>query len=253
MVLVVDVMRGPMKPLKFIVLPPTFNLHRLQPGMSIPKAVFASSFYSISQTSEELSVVAPDTVSIDAQKTEPGWRALMVVGPLDFALTGILADIAGALAKAGISIFAISTFDTDIILVKNEHLKEAKAALLASGHKFARATPAPQAEKEENFLQQGYRTLLEKQIPLIRSLFVDKIGPGALATLRSETSLAVVAGGLYEFLPMPVRLVANREAFVSFCVGNLDKILPDAQVSQLKPGPNSAVKPASKAKARKTE
>lgn len=66
------------------------------------------------------------------------------------------------------------------------------------------------------------------EIPLITSLYVEKIGLAALGSFCSEASLAVVAGGMYEFLPMPVRLVANREVFVNFCVGNLDKILPDA-------------------------
>lgn len=216
-----------MKALKFIVLNPTFNVHRLQPGAPIPKAVFASPFYSIVRTDEELSLVVPETVQIKAEKTEAGWRALKLVGPLDFSLTGILAGIADVLAAAGVSIFAISSFDTDYILVKNENLKTAREALLAAGHKFGRKQPE-EAETEKGFFQQGYDNLLEKQIPLIKQLFVEKIGPGALVTLRSETALAAAAGGLYEFLPTPVRLVANRDVFVSFCVHNLDKILPEA-------------------------
>ena len=127
-----------MKPLKFIVLDGSFSLHRLKPGTAIPKAVFASAFYSISQIDEELSIIAPGAVKVEAEKSEPGWSALKVVGPLDFALTGILAGLASTLAKAGISIFAISTFDTDYILVKSENLKAAKEALTAAGHKFGR-------------------------------------------------------------------------------------------------------------------
>jgi len=217
-----------MQALKFIILTQPLSIHRLQPGASIPKAVFSSSFYSISRTDDELSLVAPDDIAIAADKTELGWRALKVVGPLDFSLTGILAGIAGTLAKAGISIFAISTFDTDYILVKNENLKSAKAALTAAGHKFGRAPQKEAVNNDDGYLRQHYNALLEKQIPLIKELFIEKIGPAALTTLRSETSLAAAAGGLYEFLPMPVRLVANRDIFVSFCVRNLDKILPEA-------------------------
>jgi len=222
-----------MKALKFIILNPSFSVHRLPPDAAIPRAVFASPFYSICKTDEELSLVVPETVEIAAAKTEAGWRALKVVGPLDFSLTGILAGIASILTKAEVSIFAISTFDTDYILVKNENLKAAKEALLAAGHKFGRVSPKV-VEKDENFFQHGYNTLLEKQIPFIRQLLIEKIGPGALATLRSEASLAVAVGGLYEFLPTPVRLVANREVFVNFCVSNLDKILPEAPLSKAK-------------------
>jgi hypothetical protein len=70
-------------------------------------------------------------------RCEPGWRALAVKGPLDFGLTGILASIAAPLAEAGISIFAISTFDTDYVLVKAERLDDAVEALRRAGHRFA--------------------------------------------------------------------------------------------------------------------
>jgi hypothetical protein len=222
-----------MDTLKFLVLTQTFTLHRLQPGAAIPKAVFASPFYSISRSDEELSLLVPETLEIASEKSEPGWRALKVAGPLDFSLTGILAGIAGTLARAGISIFAISTFDTDYILVKNENLKAAREALTAAGHRFGR-TPKAEAVKEDGFVRQSYNALLEKQIPLIKELFTEKLGPGALATLRSEAALTAAVGGLYEFLPAPVRLVANRDIFVSFCVHNLDKILPEAPLPKAK-------------------
>jgi len=216
-----------MDALKFTILTQTFTLHRLQPDAAIPRAVFASPFYSLSRTEAELSLLVPETLEISSEKCEPGWRALKVAGPLDFALTGILAGIATTLARAGISIFAISTFDTDYILVKNENLKAARDALTAAGHRFGRA-PKAEAVKEDGFVRQGYNALLEKQIPLIKELFTERLGPGALTTLRSEAALTAAVAGLYEFLPAPVRLVANRDIFVSFCVRNLDKILPEA-------------------------
>ena len=67
-------------------------------------------------------------------QVERGWRAICVAGPLDFALVGVLASLSGTLASAGVSIFAISTFDTDYILVKEDMLGAAREALAAAGH-----------------------------------------------------------------------------------------------------------------------
>lgn len=67
---------------------------------------------------------------------EHGWRALQVEGPLDFSLTGILASLATPLSGAGISIFAISTYDTDYLLVKEVHLDRARKVLEALGYTF---------------------------------------------------------------------------------------------------------------------
>lgn len=70
-------------------------------------------------------------------KCERDWRALKIEGQLDFALTGILASIATPLADAGISIFALSTFDTDYVLVKTEKLQQAINVLQSAGHQIA--------------------------------------------------------------------------------------------------------------------
>ncbi len=67
-------------------------------------------------------------------RSEPGWRALKVRGPLDFSLTGILAALLAPLAQVGISIFALSTFDTDYLLIKQPQLDRAVAALRFAGH-----------------------------------------------------------------------------------------------------------------------
>jgi hypothetical protein len=227
MIAINPAMRGQMKALKFTVLQPSFTIHRLEPGTSIPKAVFTSLFYSISQTDEELSIVAPETVRIESGKSEAGWNVLKIAGPLDFSMTGVLANIAATLAAQEISIFAISTFDTDYILVKSENLKKTKTALIAAGHKFGRVQKE-QALEDDGFLKKAHKSLLEKQIPFIKQLFMEKINPSALTTLRSEAAMAAMVGGLYEFLPTPVRLVINRDVFVHFCVNNLDKILPEA-------------------------
>jgi hypothetical protein len=67
-------------------------------------------------------------------RIEPGWRAIKVAGPLDFSLTGILATLASPLAEAGISLFAVSTYDTDYVLVREVDLGRAQAVLRAAGH-----------------------------------------------------------------------------------------------------------------------
>lgn len=216
-----------MKPLKFVILNGSYCIHRLKPGTALPKLLFTSPFYCISQSEDELSVVAPASIKLDAVKTEPGWSVMKVAGPLEFSEVGILADISSTLSKAGVSIFAISTFDTDYILVKDAQLKVAKEALTDAGHKFARVTRAIVEERTSPTIN-AYAALLEKQIPLIKNLMKEKVGPAVESTLRSPAAWAAVIGGLYEFLPAPVRLVVNRDIFVSYCLRNLDKIQPDA-------------------------
>ena len=97
----------------------------------------AGGFVSITRTQEELSIVCAETaVPRDVQR-EDGWRAFRVEGSLDFALVGILASIAEPLARAGISIFAVSTFNTDYVLVKEANVEAAAQALERAGHRLA--------------------------------------------------------------------------------------------------------------------
>ena len=86
-------------------------------------------------TDEEVSLVCPtDAVPSNAYEREDGWRAFRIEGTLDFSLVGILADVSGALARANIGLFAISTYNTDYILVKNRDLPAALDALSAAGY-----------------------------------------------------------------------------------------------------------------------
>jgi hypothetical protein len=77
--------------------------------------------------------VCDTEIPVDADLTEVGWSGLQVVGPLDFGETGILNDITSILADAGISIVALSTFDTDYFLVKTDRLGASKKALRDAG------------------------------------------------------------------------------------------------------------------------
>jgi uncharacterized protein len=108
-------------------------MSRLTPDENPPIWVFAQSFWSVTRTPQELSVVAPEAAFPPEWKIEGGWRALQVQGPLDFSLTGILSSISQPLASAGIPIFAISTYDTDFIFVKEDKLEDAKIALVKNG------------------------------------------------------------------------------------------------------------------------
>jgi len=118
------------------ILKGSFTIHRLSPDSELPEYLNQSSFYSISKTAEELSIVCPSSLPVISENSDAGWSCLKVIGPLDFSLTGILADISQILAKAEISIFAISTFDTDYILVKSDSLENAKKELRKAEYTF---------------------------------------------------------------------------------------------------------------------
>ena len=123
-----------MSNLHLTVLSEQLAVCRLASDAPLPVWSATGPFISITRTADELSIVCLEESVADGTTVERGWRYLKVEGPLDFALTGILADLAGALAAVGISIFAISTFDTDYLLVKDETLPEAIAVLEAAGH-----------------------------------------------------------------------------------------------------------------------
>ena len=93
-----------------------------------------TSLVTLTRTPDEISVVCPTPLTPEAEKVDDGWRLLTVRGPLEFTLTGILAALAGVLAAAGVSLFAVSTYDTDHILVKVADLGRAITALTEAGH-----------------------------------------------------------------------------------------------------------------------
>ena len=119
---------------RFRVLPERFAIHRLEPTAEIPPGVHEAAMYSVMRTAAALTLVAPEDVPVDSMATRRGWRALGLVGPLDFALTGILADLTRVLADAEVSVFALSTYDTDWVLVPAGALVQAITALQAEGY-----------------------------------------------------------------------------------------------------------------------
>lgn len=120
--------------MKLIVLPDEFAVARLGPADAIPSWATSAPISSTTRTREELSIVCGASHLPAHVTAERGWRCLRVAGTLDFSLTGVLASIAAPLADAGVSIFAISTYDTDYVLVRAYALPAAVAALAAAGH-----------------------------------------------------------------------------------------------------------------------
>jgi uncharacterized protein len=107
-------------------------ISRLGADDAIPEWSTRGSFFSVTRTSDELSVVCEETLVPADAKTERGWSAIRVAGTLDFGLTGILSSLVAPLAARRISVFAISTFDTDYLLVRDR--EGALEALRGAGH-----------------------------------------------------------------------------------------------------------------------
>ena len=93
---------------------------------------------SITSTPDELSVVCPEAAVPEGVRRQGGWRCLRVRGPLAFEETGVLAALAAPLARAAVPLFALSTFDTDYLLVPGDELEKALNALGAAGHRLQR-------------------------------------------------------------------------------------------------------------------
>ena len=107
---------------------------RLPADAPAPPIPAGAALFAVTRTRDELSIVCPRAAAPADAEVEPGWRALGVAGPLDFGLTGILTSLATPLAAARISIFAISTYDTDYVLVRDSALPAAIDALRDAGH-----------------------------------------------------------------------------------------------------------------------
>lgn len=121
------------------LLPEHFAICRLPPQQFLPSWLsYQGSLVSITYTSEECSIVCPENIVPDEVQAERGWRAIKVLGPLDFSLTGVLASLTTPLAHEQIPLFALSTFNTDYLLIKHIYIQRAQETLRASGHTFVR-------------------------------------------------------------------------------------------------------------------
>jgi uncharacterized protein len=123
------------------VLPGTFAICRLPGDAPLPGWCDLLPFCSISRTQDELSIICGANVVPDTITADRGWIAFRVRGPFALTEVGVLARLAAPLATAGISIMAISTFDTDYILVKDDSLNRAISAFEAAGHEIRERRP----------------------------------------------------------------------------------------------------------------
>lgn len=115
-------------------LPGRFAIGRLDPGAAVPPWAWAGGFVSFARTPSELSVVCDEAVIPKGMNFEAGWHALIVDGPMDLSTVDVLASITGPLANAGVALFAVSTFETDYLLVREGEAAIAATALREAGH-----------------------------------------------------------------------------------------------------------------------
>lgn len=114
--------------------PETLTICRLAPDVDSPVWAMGASFWSVTRTPDELSVVVAKECVPTGIRAEGAWRALKLAGPIPLSVVGILASVAEPLAHARINLFVVSTFDTDYVLVPADRLEDARRALSAVGH-----------------------------------------------------------------------------------------------------------------------
>ncbi len=124
----------PARKLTLHLLPGRFAVCRLAPRNSLPDWVPRAGFCSVTRTKDELSIVCnEENVPADV-RAERGWRCLKLQGPFAFSEVGVLASVTQPLAGAEVSLFAISTFETDYVLIKEADVDRATTSLSATGH-----------------------------------------------------------------------------------------------------------------------
>ena len=112
------------------------SIHRLSRDHMVPPALREEPFFAVVVAEHETTVVCPSAVALHSREVETGWRVLRVVGPIELSVIGVLAGIAQVLAAAKVSLFAVSTFETDYLLVRQVDLPVARNALQTNGFQF---------------------------------------------------------------------------------------------------------------------
>lgn len=126
--------------LTLTLLPEEFAICRLPPDAPEPTWAAAGPFASVTRTREELSVTCVASAAPEGALAQRGWRCLKVEGPFALETTvGVLASLSGPLASAGVSVYVISTYDTDYLFVRKEQLAQAHDALSQAGHRMLEA------------------------------------------------------------------------------------------------------------------
>ena len=127
-----------MEKLKIRLLDGIYAVCQFKETAKIPNCFDEKEFFSVTKTDDEISVVMLQEMISSEIKAEKDWRILKVEGTLDFSLIGILAKISSVLAENQISIFVISTFNTDYILVKEEKIEKAMTVLSEEGYEISK-------------------------------------------------------------------------------------------------------------------
>jgi uncharacterized protein len=121
------------------LLAETFAISRLDKGTPVPTWACSDTWWSITRTEDELSIVATEAQVPAEVVSNRGWKCLKVAGPLDLASSGVLASLLEPLAQARISVFSVSTFETDYLFVKTADLPAAASILSLAGHQIFHA------------------------------------------------------------------------------------------------------------------
>ncbi len=114
-----------------------YSVCRLEPGSAWPTPRSGVSVYSVTRTPDEISVVCGEAGEPPGSRVEPGWRIFRIAGPIAFDLVGVVASVAVPLAGAQIAVFVVSTYDTDLVLVKDGDADRAVDTLTAAGHRVS--------------------------------------------------------------------------------------------------------------------
>lgn len=116
------------------LLPHRYAVCRFEQNSTIPTSVMQSDVFCIMRTHDELSIVCEEGKAPEIGMIEKGWRMFKLEGTFPFEMTGVLASVLNPLAAQGVGIFALSTYDTDYVLLKEDQLEAAVLALREAGH-----------------------------------------------------------------------------------------------------------------------
>lgn len=115
--------------IKLQIVKKELTIAKLNELKDLEQVAGKATFFSCTKTGDEISLVVDSTNLPDHKFANAGWKAIKIIGPLDFSLVGVLQQVIEPLSRNGISIFTISTFETDYILVKQQHLDAARRIL----------------------------------------------------------------------------------------------------------------------------
>lgn len=120
-----------------LLLPERYGVVRLEPGTELnTKGGQTTDLLAVIHTPEETTVVCLERIIPKSRLAEKGWRALKIAGKLDFSLVGVLASLLNPLAETGVSVYTLSTYSTDFILIKGRQLEKAIQVLRNMGHEI---------------------------------------------------------------------------------------------------------------------